>query len=146
MESSDKGEVLLVEDNSSETELILRILKKSKAYNRIFTFKDGISALQYIYSRLEEENNLSSLPRVIFLDLKMPRIDGFDVLRKIKSDNRIKHIPVVILTSSHDESVLRECYLAGANSCVIKPVEYNLFVEYINKVVQYWTNWNKSPN
>lgn len=145
VETNDKSEVLLVDDNSSEIELILRILKKNKLAERVFTFKDGIGALQYIYSKLDEHSGGGNLPKVIFLDLKMPRIDGLDVLRKIKSDERIKHIPVVILTSSHEESIMKECYKAGANSYIIKPVEYNSFVEYITKTILYWVYWNQSP-
>lgn len=144
MEDLEPCEIFLVEDNSSETELILRILKKNKITEKVSAFKDGITTLQYIYSNLEQRN-LRALPKVIFLDLKLPRLDGLDVLKKVKSDSRIRHIPVVMLTSSDDETLMKECYLAGANSYIIKPLQYNLFLEYINKLVRYWTKWNKLP-
>jgi len=145
MESIDNGEIIFVEDNPSETELILRILKKSKLYNRVISFKDGISALQYLYNNLEGQKSAAVLPKVIFLDLRMPRIDGLDILKKIKSYEGTKNIPVVMLTSSHEESIMKECYKAGVNSYIIKPTDYNSFVDHITKAVLYWACWNQSP-
>ena len=145
MNGSGQNEILLVDDNSNEIELILWILKKCKFENKVFAAEDGICALKYIYTLLEDKEKSIDLPKVIFLDLNMPRIQGIEVLKKFKSDDRLKHIPIVILTSSQDEEDMKECYAAGANSYVIKPVEYSLFVEYINKLVLYWVCCNKLP-
>lgn len=132
-------EILLVEDNSQDAELTLRTLKKNKLANSILHLSDGQEALDY----LEKPEN--GIPKVILLDLKMPRVDGIDVLRRIKSNERLKIIPVVVLTSSRQERDVIESYKLGVNAYIVKPVDFEQFVKAITDVGLFWLVLNQSP-
>ena len=146
MTITNEIEILLVEDNPNDVELTLRALKKNNLTNRVHVVKDGAEALEYIfatgpyaYRKIEDH------PRVILLDLKLPKVDGLEVLRKIKSDERTKVIPVVVLTSSKEEMDLVESYKLGANSYITKPVDFESFVKAISELGLYWLLLNQPP-
>ncbi len=136
-------EILLVEDNPYDAEMTIRALKVNNFGNNIHHVKDGAAALEYLYA--ENGSLREETPRVILLDLKLPKVDGLQVLRKIKSDESAKTIPVVVLTSSNQESDLEECYQLGVNSYVTKPVEFENFVKAVSNLGFYWLLLNKLP-
>ena len=140
MESSNGGvEVLLVEDNANDAELTLRALRKKNLANKVHRVKDGAEALEYIFCTGKfSGRNIHELPRVIVLDLKLPKVDGLEVLRKIKSDERTKTIPVVVLTSSKEERDVVESYKIGVNSYIVKPVDFEKFVDCVAELGLYW--------
>lgn len=131
--------ILLVEDNPNDEELTLRALKKSQILNRVVVVRDGVEALDYLFSRGAHANRPSSeIPQVILLDLKLPKIDGLEVLRAIRADDRTKLLPVVVLTSSLEDQDLIKSYGLGANSYVRKPVDFVQFVEAVKQLGLYW--------
>ena len=131
--------ILLVEDNPNDEELTLRALKKSQILNRVIVVRDGVEALDYLFSRGAHANRPSSeIPQVILLDLKLPKIDGLEVLRAIRADDRTKLLPVVVLTSSLEDQDLIKSYALGANSYVRKPVDFVQFVEAVKQLGLYW--------
>ena len=138
------AEILLVEDNLNDAELSLYALRKYKIANRIFHSRDGAEALDYIYGT---EKNIDDqpvrMPRLILLDLKLPKIDGQEVLRKLKSSAATRTIPVVILTSSREERDMVDCYALGANSYVVKPIDFDKFTEAVRDVGSYWLLLNQ---
>lgn len=136
-------EILLVEDNPNDVELTLRALNKHKLANKVFVVKDGAEALDYLFS---PERVSDGYPRVILLDLKLPKVDGLEVLSKVKSDNRTKHIPVIVLTSSQEEKDIVESYKFGVNSYIVKPVDFEKFVECVADLGFYWLILNKSTS
>jgi len=139
-------EILLVEDNPSDEELTLRALKKYKLSNNIFVVRDGAEALDYIFGTEQyPDRDSNNHLKVILLDLKLPKVDGLEVLRRIKADPKTKHIPVVILTSSSEESDVVESYKLGANSYIVKPVDFKQFTESIREIGMYWLLLNKAP-
>jgi len=139
-------EILLVEDNPSDEELTLRALKKYKLSNDIFVVRDGAEALDYIFGTGKySERDTNHHPRVILLDLKLPKVDGLEVLRRVKTDPKTKQIPVVVLTSSSEESDVVESYKLGANSYIIKPVDFKQFTESIRELGMYWLLLNEAP-
>ncbi|GHN02922.1 response regulator [Cytophagales bacterium WSM2-2] len=131
-------EILLVEDNENDAELTIRALKKNNLANHLLRLHDGAEALDYLYRENEE-------PRLILLDLKMPKVDGLEVLKKIKSDASKKHIPIVMLTSSKEERDIVESYQLGVNAYIVKPVEFNKFIEAITQLGLFWLVLNQSP-
>ncbi|HEX6226008.1 MAG TPA: response regulator [Chryseolinea sp.] len=132
-------EILIVEDNPEDAELTIRALKKGRLANHIIHLVDGAEALDFLFATGQYRGrDLNSLPKVILLDLKMPRVDGLEVLRHLKSDPRTKTIPVVILTSSAKDPDIKKCYELGANSYIVKPVELNSFVTTISEIGMYW--------
>jgi two-component system, response regulator len=135
-------EVLLIEDNMQDAELTIRALTKNNLTHHILHLKDSTEALNYIFSEISLQTNISHI-RLILLDLKMPKINGIEVLRKIKNDERTKAIPTVILTSSKQESDIMESFQAGANSYVVKPVAFNQFIETVTKIGSYWLKVNQ---
>jgi two-component system response regulator len=135
-------EILLVEDNPSHAEMTVRALRKHNITNQIQIAKDGAEAVAFLFS----DNGHSNAPKVILLDLKLPKIDGIEVLRRIKEDPRTKTVPVVVLTSSNDDNDLRECYALGVNSYIVKPVDFQQFSEAIRIVGLYWALLNCTPN
>ncbi len=138
-------EILLVEDNLNDAELCLRALKKNNLSNPVFHVKDGAEALDFLFAKgVYAARKDSVLPKLILLDLKMPKIDGLEVLRIIKSDNETKHIPIVILTSSKEERDLIDSYHLGANSYIIKPVEFDKFAKAIVDIGMYWMVLNQN--
>src|ERR1700683_3712388 len=121
-------EVLLVEDNASDAEMTIRALKKNNLANKFLHVKDGAEALNFIFAEGEyAERRIENHPKVILLDLKMPKINGLQVLEKIRADERTKRIPVVVLTSSKEDPDIKKCYDLGVNSYVVKPVEFDEF-------------------
>ena len=141
-----KVEILLVEDNQTDAELTIRALKKRNLANSLEWVKDGAEALDFIFATGKyAERNINSTPKVILLDLRLPKVDGLEVLQKIKSDERTKTIPVVILTSSNEDRDITECNKLGVNSYINKPVDFDHFSETVAKLGFYWLLMNKSP-
>jgi two-component system response regulator len=141
----DYVEILLVEDNTSDAELTIRALKKNNLANNLFHVKDGAEALNFIYCKAEySQRNNKNKPKLILLDLKMPKIDGLEVLKILKTDEETKHIPIVILTSSKEEKDLINSYQLGANSFIQKPVEFEKFVKSIVDIGMYWVILNQN--
>ncbi|MHB8261658.1 MAG: response regulator [Bacteroidia bacterium] len=139
-------EILLVEDNMSDAELTIRALKKNNLANKIVHLKDGVEALDFIFGNGEyAERDINNKPKVILLDLKMPKINGIQVLQKIKSDERTKNIPVVVLTSSKEDPDVEECYRLGVNSYVVKPVQFEKFLQAVTELGLYWMLLNQPP-
>lgn len=144
--NNQKVEILLVEDNLSDEELTMRALKKYKLSNNIFVVRDGAEALDYIFSTGQyTDRDSNNHPKVILLDLKLPKVDGLEVLRRIKADPKTKHIPVVVLTSSSEERDVVESYKLGANSYIVKPVDFKQFTESIRELGMYWLLLNEAP-
>lgn len=139
-------QILLVEDNINDAELTIRALKKNNLANELIHLKDGAEALDFIFAQGKYlERKISDLPNVIVLDLKMPKVNGIEVLKRIKSDERTKRIPVVMLTSSKEDPDIQECYNLGVNSYVVKPVEFEHFVKAVSNLGLYWMILNQSP-
>ncbi len=138
--------ILLVEDNADDEVLTMRALNKSKVANKIAVVRDGAEALDYLFSTgAYAGRDPLELPQVILLDLKLPKVDGLDVLRRIRSEPRTRMLPVVILTSSKEEQDLVNAYSSGANSYVRKPVDFNQFVVAIGHLGLYWLVLNEAP-
>jgi len=139
-------EILLVEDNPDDAELALNALKKHNLANKVHWVEDGEAALDYIFANGDYSNrDIDKKPKLILLDLKLPKVGGLEVLEKIKSNDKLKTIPVVILTSSHEESDLVKSYKLGVNSYIVKPVD---FVQFSNSVAElgfYWLALNQPP-
>lgn len=139
-------EILLVEDNPRDAELTIRALKKKHLANKLFHVQDGVAALDFLFARgTFADRHVEDAPRVILLDLKLPRVNGLEVLRTIKSDERTCRIPVVIVTSSAEDPDVRTAYQLGANSYVIKPVQFETFIEAMSKLGVYWLMVNRPP-
>jgi two-component system, response regulator len=139
-------EILLVEDNSTDEELATIALKKYNIKNKLKIARDGVEALEYLFGSVDSETLRCFGPLVILLDLKLPRINGLEVLKRIKSHPEAKKIPVVILTSSNEEKDILESYKIGANSYIRKPVDFNQFAEAINQIGLYWLVLNKQSS
>ena len=138
--------ILLVEDNADDEALTLRALNKSKVANQIVVVRDGAEALDFLYcTGTYVERDPFDLPQVILLDLKLPKVDGLEVLRRIRSEPRTRMLPVVILTSSKEEQDMVNAYSSGANSYVRKPVDFNQFVDAIGQLGLYWLVLNEAP-
>ena len=139
-------EILLVEDNMNDAELAMRALQKSKIANNIIHLKDGAIALDFLFGKGEfEGRDTSNKPKVILLDLKMPKVDGLEVLKRIKSDELTQRIPVVVLTSSKESPDIEKAYALGANSYIVKPVEFEGFSKAIYDLGFYWMILNQEP-
>jgi two-component system, response regulator len=134
-------EILLVEDNDDDAELTIRALKKYNLANRLVHLHDGEEALNFLF-----DTNSSVLPKIILLDIKMPKVDGMEVLRKIKSDPYRKIIPVVVLTSSKEERDIVESYKLGVNAYIVKPVEFDKFVKAVSEIGFFWLILNQPPS
>ncbi|MEX1122340.1 MAG: response regulator [Balneolales bacterium] len=140
-------EILLVEDNMSDAELAMRALKKKNLSNQLIHLKDGEEALEFIFAKGKfSDRDITKTPKMILLDLKMPRIDGIEVLRRIKEDERTKTIPVIVLTSSNEDPDIKRCYELGANSYIVKPVEFDGFLDSVTEVGLYWMLINRQPH
>lgn len=134
-----EGTILLVEDNSSDEELTLRALKKTNFVSHIVVVRDGSEALDYLFGKGSyAERDLRKMPQIIFLDLNLPKIGGIEVLKKIRDDERTKLLPVVVLTSSKQEKDILEVYRLGANSYVVKPVDFTQFAMVVQELGSYW--------
>jgi len=140
-------EVLLVEDNSNDAELTIRELKKHNLANNLYHAKDGEEALEFIFctGKFAGTRIIQNSPKVILLDIQMPKVNGIEVLEKIKSDERTRSLPVVILTSSKEDPDIRTCYALGANSYIVKPVNFERFAVAIQNLGFYWLLLNQSP-
>ncbi len=138
--------ILLVEDNPDDVDLTLRALKRNNIVNEVVLAGDGVEALDYLFGTgAYTGRDTSATPRVVLLDLKLPKIDGLEVLRRLRSDERTKLLPIVVLTSSKEQQDLVESYSLGANSYVRKPVDFNQFVEAIRQLGLYWLVLNEPP-
>ena len=145
-ELPNEVEILLVEDNPNDVELTLRALKRNNLANLVHVVRDGEEALDYIYARGAYARRKGKIvPRVIFLDLKLPKVNGIEVLKQLKADEDKRSIPVVVVTSSQEEPDVKECYKLGANSYIVKPVDFEKFVNAIAEVGLYWLILNKPP-
>jgi two-component system response regulator len=139
-------DILLIEDGSLEVELTVRPLRELDATTRIEIARDGEEALDFLFSRGSYRHRMSEPPpRLILLDLKLPRLDGFDVLRAVRTNSRTSTVPVVVLTASDDPRELAQCYQLGANSCVQKPVHYKELWSVLQSVGRYWLELNQPP-
>jgi CheY-like chemotaxis protein len=138
-------EILLVEDNPNDAELSLYALNKFKIANSIFHARDGAEALDYLFG-VSSDAVRGHIPRLILLDLKLPKVDGLEVLRKLKSDPRTQAVPVVVLTSSREERDIIESYHLGVNSYIVKPIDFEQFTEAVRSVGLYWLLLNQSPS
>ena len=139
--------ILLVEDNPDDIALTLRALKKNNIQNRVDVVTDGAEAIDYFNNILKKgENDIDGLPTVVLLDLKLPKVDGYEVLKFIRSNEKIKFLPVVVLTSSKEEQDLLNSYTLGANSYIRKPVDFNQFMEAVQNLGLYWLLLNEIPS
>ena len=137
-------EILIVEDNPDHADLILRVLKKRNLANRILVARDGREALDFIFGNgVHAGRQVDERPKLILLDLKLPKVDGMEVLKKVKSDERTKVIPIVILTSSQEEWDVSESYKLGVNSYIVKPVTFENFSDAVSELGLYWMLLNK---
>jgi CheY-like chemotaxis protein len=139
-------EILLVEDNQTDAELTMRALKKRNLGNKLIWVKDGAEALDYLFARGDySTRDIKHIPKVVLLDLRLPKVDGLEVLKKMRSDEQTRMIPVVILTSSKEERDIVESYELGVNSYIAKPVEFEEFITTVSELGLYWLLLNKSP-
>ncbi len=146
MINADAVDILLVEDNPNDLELALRALKKHNLANKVVVARDGAEALDFIFGTgAYNDRDVTDRPKVVLLDLKLPKVDGLEVLRRIKSDERTKVIPVVVLTSSQEERDVVESYKLGVNSYMVKPVDFDRFIECVSELGLYWLVCNKPP-
>ncbi len=138
--------ILLVEDNPDDVALTLRSLERNKIMNEVIVVRDGVEALDYLFARgAYEGRDPASMPAMVLLDLKLPKLNGLEVLEKIRADSRTELLPVVILTSSSEEEDILGSYRRGANSFVRKPVDFSEFTEAIRKLGLYWLLLNEAP-
>ena len=145
MDQFEKVDILLVEDNPADAELVLRALRKGKLANHITWVKDGAEALEFIFRSGAYAGRPDRNPKLILLDLKLPKVDGIEVLRQIKAEERTRLIPVVMVTSSAEARDIAKSYELGVNSYVVKPVEFEQFSETVAKAGFYWMLVNKAP-
>ena len=146
MTDTDAVDILLVEDNPQDAELTIRALKKHNLANRLITVEDGAEALDFIFCRGKyATRELSHSPKVVLLDLKLPKVSGLEVLRALKQDERTRTIPVVVVTSSREDPDIKTAYGLGANSYVVKPVDFDAFAESVSSLGLYWLLVNQPP-
>jgi CheY-like chemotaxis protein len=137
--------ILLVDDSPRDTEMVLHALEAHHLANEVIVLRDGAEALDYLYRRGEFAGYGDGDPVVVLLDLKMPKVDGMDVLRQIKGDPAMKHIPIVMMTSSREEQDLVESYQLGVNAFVVKPVKFQEFMDAVERVGAFWAVLNEPP-
>ena len=142
---NELGRILLVDDSPRDTEMALNALETFNLANEVVTLRDGGEALDYLYRRAQFEGREGGDPAVILLDLKMPRVDGLEVLRQIKEDSALKVIPVVVMTSSREEQDLLRSYQIGVNAFVVKPVRFQEFVDAVRQLGAFWAVLNEPP-
>ncbi|HOV45047.1 MAG TPA: response regulator [Ferruginibacter sp.] len=141
----NETEILLVEDNASDAEMTIRALRKNNLANFLVHVKDGAEALDFVFAEgAYSHREISNKPKVILLDLKMPKVNGLEVLERIKKDERTSDIPVVVLTSSKEDPDIKRCYQLGVNSYVVKPVEFEDFHEAVSDLGLYWLLVNQT--
>ena len=137
--------ILMVEDDPRDVELTLTALEDYKLANEVVVCRDGQEALDYLYSRGKFSDRVNENPAVILLDLKLPKVDGLEVLQQIKSDERLRMIPVVMLTSSHEEKDMMRSYKLGVNAYVVKPVDFHEFINAVKELGVFWAVINEPP-
>lgn len=142
----DPGEILLVEDNPNDVELILAALSENQLVNEVFVARDGEEALDYLHRQGAHELRSVENPKVVLLDLKLPKVDGLEVLERIKTDPGLKTIPVVMLTSSREERDVLKSYNLGTNAYVVKPMSFKEFIEAVKEVGLFWAVINQPPS
>ena len=145
MEPFEQVEILLVEDSSLDAELMMRAMKSGGLANRLLWVKDGQEALDFLFRQGEYTGREDTVPRLVLLDLKMPRVDGIEVLKAIKAEEKTKRIPVVIMTSSQEERDVARSYALGVNSYVVKPVDFNALTDLARQAGYYWLAINRTP-
>lgn len=147
MNHSQAVDILLVEDNPHDAELTMRALKKNHLANHVFLVEDGAEALDFVFCRGNYSTREPNLrPKVVLLDLKLPKVSGLEVLRALKQDDNARSIPVVVVTSSREDPDIKTAYDLGANSYVVKPVEFDAFAEAVSRLGLYWLLVNQPPN
>jgi two-component system response regulator len=140
-------EILLVEDTRSDAEMIIRAIRKGKITNSILRLQDGKEALDFIFGTGEYTGrDIHQKPKVILLDLKMPKVNGIQVLQQLKANDLTKQIPIVVLTSSKENPDVEQCYALGVNSFIVKPVEFEDFMNVVSSLGVYWINHNQAPS
>lgn len=143
---NNEVEILLVEDNLNDAELTIRALRKNKIANNLIHLNDGAKALDFLFGEGSfSGRNVKNKPKIILLDLKMPKVDGIEVLKRIKSDVFTKKIPVIVLTSSKENPDIETAYALGANSYIVKPVDFDGFMKAITELGCYWILLNQNP-
>jgi CheY-like chemotaxis protein len=146
MSENNVVEILLVEDTPEDLELALRALRKANLANHIQIARDGAEAMEFLFAEgIHKGRKVEDVPKVILLDLKLPKVDGMEVLRRVKSDPRTKAIPVVVLTSSKEQKDVVESYQLGVNSYIVKPVNFERFVAAVQDLGMYWLLLNQPP-
>ena len=139
--------ILLVEDNPDDEDLVLRALRKRNIHNPIVVCRDGAEALDYVFGTGKYAGrSAADSPAITLLDLKLPKVDGLTVLKRIRADERTRLMPVAVLTSSNQEADIVRCYESGANSCVRKPIEFDQYVDAVNRIGSYWLHLNGLPS
>ena len=144
MNEFEQVEILMVEDSSLDAELMMRAMKSGGLANRLLWVKDGQEALDFLFRQGEFANREDTVPRLVLLDLKMPRVDGIEVLKAIKADEKTKRIPVVIMTSSQEERDVAQSYDLGVNSYVVKPMDFNQLADVTRQAGFYWLAINRT--
>lgn len=146
MKKLDEVEILIVEDNPEDAEMAVRAFKKNKLTNKLYVVNDGEQALDFIFAKNDyADRKTLAKPKIILLDLKLPKVDGLEVLKQIKENEKTKVIPVVMLTSSKEESDIIRSYKLGVNSYIVKPVDFDKFVEAVSNLGLYWLLLNENP-
>ncbi|HOI50039.1 MAG TPA: response regulator [Prolixibacteraceae bacterium] len=145
MRNADLVDILIVEDNPNDAELTIRALKKQNLIQQMYIAKDGEEALDFIFCRGDfTSRQHARLPKVVFLDLKLPKINGLEVLKEIKSDPKTKSLPVVVVSSSKEDPDITQAYASGANGYVVKPVDFTAFIQAISYAGLYWLTINET--
>ncbi|MGH8689309.1 MAG: response regulator [Burkholderiales bacterium] len=146
MSTWEQVEILLVEDNARDADLTMRALSSKNLANRVHWVKDGVEALDYMFRTGDyAERNAAHAPRLILLDIKMPKVDGIEVLRRLKAAPATRAVPVVVMTSSAEERDLVESYRLGVNSYIVKPIEFDAFLDIVAQIGLYWVLANRIP-
>jgi two-component system response regulator len=139
-------DILIVEDNLPDAQLMLRALRKHNLANRVFVVEDGVAALDFLFCRGQfSERSAAHLPKIVLLDLKLPKVNGLEVLEQVKNDDRTRLIPVIVVTSSREDPDVQKAYDLGANSYVVKPVDFDQFMEAMSHLGLYWLLVNQAP-
>lgn len=147
MSEYDEVEILLAEDNARDAEMTMRALKKINFSNKLHWVRDGEEAMDYLLGAGKYEGrDLANPPKLILLDIKMPKIDGIEVLRRVKASEALRRIPVVVMTSSNEERDIVDTYELGVNSYIVKPVQFPAFVETVANIGLYWILTNRAPS
>jgi two-component system response regulator len=146
MKGLETAEILLVEDNADDAELALRALRKRGITVPVRVSRDGAEAIEYFFGAGSGTSGETvRIPQIVLLDLKLPKVGGLEVLRRLRQDERTRAVPVVVLTSSREEADVRQAYLSGANSYIVKPVDFESFMEVVGMLCHYWLELNQGP-